>query len=107
MPLTGPEGRGHARADELRTGALVKLEVHRPEAPAIAFVDELGRPLKKAVVRFKRKDGREFTLTTDEHGKVYPDLKPGEDVEVALKDGHEGEIGDGATTPSGRHLAVR
>ena len=76
----------------------------RPEH-SFLLVDELGLPLAKRKVKLAYA-GRTRDAETDEQGVVRARMLPDEEIEIEIADVQEVQIGDGTTTPSGKHFGV-
>ncbi len=70
----------------------------------IQVVDEIGLPVKNSAVKLTLSDGSESILSTDDDGKVRPDLPPGTRFTIELADIHEFNPGDSTLTSSGQHF---
>jgi len=77
----------------------------RPEF-SFVIVDELGLPLKNHKVKLKYATGRTRDGTTDEQGVIRARMLPDEELEIEVDDVHEGLVGDGNQTSSGKHFGL-
>jgi outer membrane protein OmpA-like peptidoglycan-associated protein len=76
----------------------------RPEF-SFLVVDELGLPLAKRKVKLVYA-GRTRQAETDAEGVIRARMLPDEEIEIEIADVQEVRIGDGTTTPSGKHFGV-
>ena len=111
-----PSGDQRAAAGRWRRGAPAYIArtsasrtIHntlRPGRACLLVIDELGDPLKNHDVKLKLASGRELQLTTDDQGKIWPELASGDAFTLILADFHEAKEGEKTQTASGQHFAT-
>ena len=69
----------------------------------VLVVDEIGEPLKNTAVTVVSA-GHSIDLTTDDEGKIRPELEEGTPFSILVGEAHEAVVADGQTS-SGQHYA--